>query len=39
MNKKKAAAWIVTGVAVSIAICVTKSAGPLWAFLFPLFLE
>jgi hypothetical protein len=34
-----ASAWIASGVAVSVAILVTKDATPLWALLIPAFLK
>jgi hypothetical protein len=34
---EKGCAWIATGIAVSIAIYITKSYEPLWAFCIPAF--
>jgi len=34
-----AMAWLSTGLAVSIAIYITKSATPLWAMLIPTFIS
>lgn len=31
--------WLVTGIAVSAAIFITKSASPLWAMLIPCFIS
>ena len=34
-----ASAWIASGLAISVAVIVTKDASPLWALLIPAFLK